>query len=246
MAFKPVNIRTALIRERGLLAPKEQPVLKAVSRILHAALDRDQTVNERLRAANYNVPEALSLQKYDTARMFSSLEIQALCARYRLRFLDSSAFKPDFPYGAIAEINRFERDNQLSISKFKMLAPPEMFNLEDRCKKDPLLFAQVGEDSFYLLHQWGSDLAWYREVLMWPLKNIYTFAQSLIAVSVLLTFIVPIDWIIRNETHVEQIVYFRIAFFVHTIIFLLAFGLFLGLTFRKNFSEQEWNNPCFN
>jgi hypothetical protein len=49
----------------------------------------------------------------------------------------------------------------------------------------------------------------------------------------LLACIVPIDWIIRNETPPEQIVYFRIAVFLHTIIFLVGFGLFWALPSGK-------------
>ncbi|HEV7229725.1 MAG TPA: hypothetical protein VGO45_00270 [Bacteroidia bacterium] len=246
MRFKPVNLRQELIRERNALQHKTARLLGDALQILNHASENDQLLIDRLRKPNYEAPEQMHLIKYDADRLFSSEEIRATCARYRLRFLDSSSFKKDFPYDALAETKRFEKDNHLTVSKFKMMAPPEMFNLEDRCKKDPLLFAQVGDNSYYLIHQWGTDLAWYRALIMWPLKNIYTFAQTLVLLSILLTFVVPLDWIIRRETHLEQIIYFRIAFFLHTIIFLVGFCLFLGMTFRKNFSVAEWDNPCFN
>jgi hypothetical protein len=246
MLFKGVNIRQELVKERELSEKKGHSLLKEAAGILQKASERDMALLQRLQTPNYDIPVDLALGKYDAARLFSAEEIHRICTRYRLRFLESNFFKNDFPYDALAEINRIEKENGVQIEKFRMIAPPGMFKLEDRCKKDPLLFAQVNENTFYLIHQWGTDLAWYRRLLVWPLQTIYSLAYTLFALSVLLTFIVPLDWIIRNETNPEQIFYYRIAFFVHSLIFLMGFTLFLGLTFRKNFSESEWDNQCFN
>jgi hypothetical protein len=146
MAFKPVNIRATLIRERGLLNPKEHRLLEVAGRILQAALDKDLAVNDKLRKANFDAHGNTwpAKVRYRTA---CSLRVKSRhCARYRLRFLDSSAFKPDFPYGAIAEINSFERDNRLMITKFKMIAPSGMFILcfLHRREKNVLPFASMG------------------------------------------------------------------------------------------------------
>jgi hypothetical protein len=244
--FKGINLRQELLRERE---GKNHQVLALLSEVKHLLLqseEKDKQVLQRLKTPNYDRPAPLLLKQYDADRLFSSEEIKRICSRYRLRFLDSSYFKNEFPYDVLAEINRFEKDNDLHVEKFKLIAPPHLFKLEDRCKKDPLLFAQVGENSFYLIHQWGHDLAWYREWLVWPLKNVYTTAYFMLGLALLLTCITPTDFIIRNETNTEQIFYYRIAFFAHTLIFLMGFTLFLGMTFRKNFSEQEWDNACFN
>ncbi len=246
MIFGPVNIREELIRERELHERKEHLLLSEALGLLKRGAKRDKEVLDRLKTPNYETSQPLSLLKYDASRLFSVEDIHEICTRYRLRFLESSSFKNDFPQDVLIEINLFEKENDLQIEKFRMIAPPDMFRLEDRCKKDPLLFAQVNEETFYLIHQWGTDLAWYRRLLVWPLQNIYSFAYTLLALSVVLASIAPIDWLIRNETNAEQIIYYRIAFFIHTLIFLVGFGLFLGLTFRKNFSVNEWDNPCFN
>ncbi|HXC03791.1 MAG TPA: hypothetical protein VNZ86_03515 [Bacteroidia bacterium] len=246
MIFKGINIRDELLRKRQLQHGAVHSLLSDVKNILKHSEEKDKQVLARLTTPNYTKPVPVSLRNYDPQRLFSKEEIHEICSRYRLRFLDSSYFKNEFPYDALAEINRFEKENGLTVEKFKIIAPPHLFKLEDRCKKDPLLFAQVGENSFYLLHQWGHDLAWYREWLVWPLKNIYTTAYALFALSFIITLITPLSWIIRNETNPEQILYYRIAYFAHTLIFLFGFTLFLGMTFRKNFSEQEWDNECFN
>lgn len=246
MIFSPVSITSELRRLKEAGGNKSHSLIGDALKLLKQSEEKDKALLERLKAPNYETPSPLTLLKYDPEKLFSDKEIRELCATYRLRFLDSNYFKNDFPYDAIAEVNKFEKENGVQIEKFKMIAPPDMFRLEDRCKKDPLLFAQVADNSYYLIHQWGTDMAWYRRLLVWPLKNLYTFAYFMLALSVVLTFLVPIDWIIRNETNIEQIVYYRIAFFAHTVIFLLGFSLFLGMTFRKNFSSLEWDNQCFN
>jgi hypothetical protein len=244
--FKGINLREELQKEKEGRVRSVHSLLEEIKHILHRSEEQDKDVVQRLRTPNYEQPAPLNLIRYDAQRLFTKQEIHRICSRYRLRFLDSSLFKNDFPYDVVAEINRFEKENNVCVEKFKMIAPPHLFKLEDRCKKDPLLFAWVGENSFYLIHQWGSDLAWYRRWLVWPLQNVYNASYTILALALLLTFITPIDFIIRNETNTEQIVYYRIAYFVHSLIFLCGFTIFLGLTFRKNFSEQEWDNECFN
>jgi len=140
MFFKPVNIRHALLRERELSEKKEQSLLQETAAVLQRAAENDRAVLNRLQVPNYTSPADLVLYKYDADRLFSASEIHRICTRYRLRFLESSFFKNDFPYAAITEINRLEKDNGVHIEKFKLIAPPDMFKLEDRCKKDPLLF----------------------------------------------------------------------------------------------------------
>ncbi|WP_395062778.1 hypothetical protein [Flavobacterium sp.] len=48
------------------------------------------------------------------------------------------------------------------------MAPSKAFNLKKY--DDPLLFAPIGNDYYYLIHKWGNDLAWYKNFKFYQLK----------------------------------------------------------------------------
>ena len=48
------------------------------------------------------------------------------------------------------------------------MAPSKLFKLKNA--DDPLLFASLGSDYFYLIDKWGNDLSYFRKISMWPFK----------------------------------------------------------------------------
>ena len=60
-----------------------------------------------------------------------------------------------------------------------------MFRLKNY--DDPLLFINLGNDYFYLIHKWGNDLSPFRKLLMWPFKNILNLIVFMIILSLFLT-----------------------------------------------------------
>ena len=98
MIFSPVNIGEELIRERELHNRKEQSLLSEAFGLLKRAGEKDKEILHRLKTPNYDLPQPLALQKFDAKRLFSVDDIHEICTRYRLRFLDSSAFKNDFSF----------------------------------------------------------------------------------------------------------------------------------------------------
>lgn len=51
-----------------------------------------------------------------------------------------------------------------AIGSFCIAAPAESFDLQPR-PIDPLLFCNLGDDQYYLVHKWGSDISWSRRWL---------------------------------------------------------------------------------
>jgi len=50
----------------------------------------------------------------------------------------------------------------------------------------PLLFAQLTDNSYYLIHKWGNDLAWYKKYLYLPLQTPVIFFATLLCSCALL------------------------------------------------------------
>jgi hypothetical protein len=239
MIFSPVNIEKALIKERNKNNTSADKLMEEVSELLNQSAERDNDIFSRLN--NCETSKKTKLTLVDSTNIFSLNEIKTVCENYRLRFLDSGHFKGEIPYEAIIAIKNFENKYQVKIESFKIIAPAGMFKLED-IHQDPLLFASIGNDKYYLIHKWGNDLAWYRKLISYPLRNIYSFFYSLFIMSAILSFLVPESWLNMPMGSLTL----RLWLTVHLFIGFSGFLIFIGSTMQKNFSSNVWDSKFFN
>jgi hypothetical protein len=238
MIFSKINIRKELVRERN----QQQQLLDIAQSLMDEAALKDAEIFSRLK--NKSIPDDVNdLIVYEKENIFSIIEIRNICIRYRLRFLESNFFKSKFPYDAIAEINAFEKNYNTKISSFHVIAPSKEFELEN-INKDPLLFAKLNDHSYFLLHQWGNDLAWYRKILYWPLQNFKKLMITLAFVCMIFSLSLPSS--IMHIINFQSEIYLRLWLTVHTFIGLLGLTLWMGLSFDKNFSKHCWNSKYYN
>jgi hypothetical protein len=239
MNFKQINIKSALFEQKQ----KSNNVLDQVASILSASVQLDEDVLYRLQ--HHPVDQLIdvnTLDESDKLNLFTIKEIKNICLKYNLRFLDSSYFKSEFPYEAILKIKDFELKYNVKIKNFKVVAPAEVFKLED-CNKDPLLFAQLADNRYYLIHQWGNDLAWYRALVSYPIKSVYSYFIFLWLPAAIIAFSLPFSWLnVASENEFTL----RIWLTVHSFIALFFFIIFLGSTAHKNFSENSWDSKYYN
>lgn len=237
MLFKGINIRRALIRERIL----QHRLLQEAQDLLMSDFEKDNEIINRLKGSrNKNID---SIIVPDTENIFTLDQIKSVCIKYRLRFLDSSFFKQEYPHAAIAEVKSFEKKYGKKISSFNIMAPSALFNLEN-INKDPILFAQLSDNNYYLLHQWGNDLAWYRRIISWPFQSLKTLLITLILICAIFAFSLPSS--IMNIFSFQSEIYLRLWLTIHTFIGLLGITLWLGLSFDKSFSGCNWNSKYYN
>jgi len=240
MLFSRINLKTELIRERGT----QQQLLNEVHRILNESSEKDADVLKRL---NQNSDETVissdQLNEAEKARIFRLEEIKNLCIKYRLRFLDSSCFKQEYPYQAISEIRAFEKKYSVRIRQFCIVAPDHSFKLEN-INKDPLLFARLSDNTYYLIHQWGDDLAWYKRYTLWPLRSFRNIFISLWMLAAGISFLIPSA--VVNVLNFEAEIYLRLWLTVHIFIGLFGFTIWGGMTFDKYLSNQNWNSKYYN
>ena len=174
--------------------------------------------------------------------VFTLKQIENICITYRLRFLDTKYFKHEYPYEAVSKIKEFEKRHNTRIKHFKIIAPDKAFDLQD-CNQDPLLFAQLDKDRFYLLHKWGSDLSWYRKFLYFPARTIYTYFYFMLAVAAIFAFTVPFEWF---QVKPDNILYMRTWFTIHCFIGIFFMGIFLGATMQTSFTSMNWKSKFMN
>jgi hypothetical protein len=236
--FSRTNIEKQLLKSRTKRVNK-QAVMQEVQRIFSENTKQREEILSTLTEKSFEIENHFDLDLLDSSHIFHLDDIKNLCITYRLRFLDSHYFKGDFPEEAISEIRSLENKQNISLKNFKIIAPAKLLKLENA--DDPLLFAPMGNDYFYLIHKWGKDLHPFRKLLMWPYKNFDNLVFTVVVLSILLTAIVPMQWLTPHAGIGE---YLFLAFFI--FIGMGGMVILYGFSKGKNFNNAIWNSKYYN
>ncbi|WP_276167080.1 hypothetical protein [Zobellia alginiliquefaciens] len=237
MLLKKVNIEEKL--RQTLRMEDQMQSLAELHKILNKDSESREKIGETLKTKNSVTSNTFNLNLLRTDRIYHINQIKEICIDYRLRFLSSNYFKGKIPAEAIAEIKNLERVHDIELKGFKIIAPSKLFKLED--KDDPILFAPIGNDYFYLVHKWGEDLHPLRKWLMWPFKSIVNLTCLVIALSYLVTLLVPSGLFSKSSSNAQ---FFLLFFFMFKC--LASVVIFYGFALGKNFNHAIWNSKYFN
>lgn len=238
MMFSKTNIEQKLRNYRSKRID-ENSIMDEVYRIFsNNEIERSQIVS-RLQEKSKEQENSFSFDSLDGKRIYHIEDIKKLCINYRLRFLDSHYFKGDFPEEAISEIRNLEKEHHTKLKNFKIVATAKLLKLENA--DDPLLFAPMGDDYFYLIHKWGNDLHPFRKLLMWPYKSFENIVFTVVVISILLTILAPINMLTSNPSIG---LYIFLAFYIFTA--LGGIVIFYGFSKGKNFNGAIWNSKYYN
>ena len=131
-------------------------------------------------------------------QVFTIDQIEKLAIDYRLRFLNSNSFIGDMDRQVTAKIKEFSKETNTSLDeqtlrkKFYILSVPSSFSLQkvkatrfDEWKErrrlaalDPVLFYQIDETHYRLIHQWGKEFTAWRRLLGYRWRNQNTFRTT--------------------------------------------------------------------
>jgi len=161
--------------------------------------------------------------------------IKKTCINYRLRFLDIDFFKGDLPIEAIDKLKNLEDIHNTRIDKLKIMAPSIMFRLKKT--DDPILFAPIGNNYFYIIHKWGNDLNGLRKLRMWPFMSLTNLLITLLIISFLITLLTPLKVFTKTP---DSSSFWLVFFFMFKGI--VSIVLFLGVSLGKSFNPQIWNS----
>lgn len=197
--------------------------------------DNDLLANIKAFVARPNTVNEFDLEVFKTRHIYHLSTIKDICIDYRLRFLDLKYFKNDLPQEAFDKIAALEVQHNTILSGFKIMAPSKLFRLKNT--DDPLLFVPIGNDYFYLIHQWGDNLHPFRKALMWPFKNVWNLIVLILALSWIATELTPM--VIFSKTN-SWSTYWMVYFFMFKAIASIV--LFYGFALGKNFNPAIWNS----
>jgi hypothetical protein len=239
MKMRRINIPEKILRSRKNRVG-DQDLLEKVHQILHQESLKDEKIIKALQEdLEIDPGNDFKLDHLETNRIFHLDDIEKMCVEYRLRFLSSVVFKAELPYEALIRIKEVEKDHEITLKGFKIMAPASAFKLKNA--DDPLLFAPIANNYYYLIHSWGRDLHPLRKLLMWPIRQLENFMFFLLILSFGLTFLIPSGMFSMEQTTTEFVILF---FFMFKWITGLA--IFYGFKYGKNFSSAIWDSTYFN
>jgi hypothetical protein len=236
--FKTIDIKSRLdqLKEKNL-NDANSAVIEA-KRILQNDLFTEKKILENLKQYNKSF-EVLDERDLDNRLVFNQKEIKQLCITYRLKFLDSTAYKPEIPYESVLKIKELNNQYKKDLKYFKILAPYESFAKKDS-ETDTILFTKTNHDNYYIIHRWGNKLPWYRMFKHWPMRNFETLFLSVIIIAIILALSLPIK-LISLDPKAEYWSGYRAATFFHLLIFNMGVTAYITFAFAKNFSSSIWN-----
>lgn len=237
LKLRRTNLEVKLHDTRNKRIPSKD-IMSQVAEIFEKENDKETLILDEIKNGG-NGSNHFNLDLLETDRIFHLSDIEKICVNYRLRFLDSSYFKGEIPYEAISKLKSLEKQHQITIKNYKIVAPAKLFKLENA--DDPLLLAPMGNNYYYLIHKWGNDLHPFRKLMMWPFKHIENFVVLLLALSFLLALSIPEGLFSPNQTTSQ---FFLIFFFVFK--WVAGLSIFYGIKKGKNFSSAIWQSKYYN
>jgi hypothetical protein len=240
--MRNVNLKDQLVQirnRRESFAPSD--VMDEVYELLHKAYCDERDLMHRMTSKGGAQAE-FSWAALDAKQLYTTDDIKKLCIQYRLRFLDASKFKGEIPFEAVSKTKNLEQQVGVEFSHFKIVAPDDRFRLED-CDKDPLLFIRLSDRYYYLIHQWGNDMKWYRKLLVWPMRSFTTLGVTIATLSLLLAMLVPTQLIVGNDVSASG--FARLALFFWFLVSISSVVTYIGFAFFKNVTVNQWNSPFY-
>jgi len=218
-----INLEKSITKQnRKLAIPEELLIMKEYDKFASLVEDDtlsrvglNQTLNEG-KDIKYRIELKREQTKYFAQeRVFHISQIKAICKKYSLRFLETEYYKGTIDKELPNRISNLEIAYNLKCNKSntKILAPLSSFKLEEK-PKDPLMFYQINDEYFYLIHKWGNDLSLSRAIL--PFFENSLFCWFLILFTTFLLFFTKLKLI-------DAIIF---CTFFSSLIFIVSMAFF--------------------
>lgn len=234
MLLNNTTLIEALLEDRKKMF-NESHLLDQVKTILEKNEIQRNLIKKTLSLSTITDSNTFEFDLLETDKIFHINQIKKVSIDYRLRFLDSNLFKNQIPEEAISKIHNLEKKHQTNLKDYKIMAPSKAFNLKKY--DDPLLFAPIGNNYYYLIHKWGNDLAWYRRLQVLPFKNLSNFIIFCLLISFIGTYLTPENDLSRSVKMAPIIIF---LFMFKSLIAAIGYYFFM---MGKNFNDSIWNRP---
>ncbi len=122
MLLKKTNIEEKLSSIKiGNLETNE--ILEDVHQILTEDTTNLDRISKNIELGHSTPTNQFDFDLLETENIYHVNQIKQICIDYRLRFLDSRYFKGDIPPEVLNKIKKLEREHNIEVIGFKIIAP---------------------------------------------------------------------------------------------------------------------------
>lgn len=235
--FSGYDIKQELLKYKDCSVNPEDEVIIEANKILKQSIFKEQNILSNLKTYNKSF-QLIDEVGLDEHLIFSTEELKKICVKLRLKFLDSQNYHFDIPYEAILKIKELNRLQKKDLEGFKILGVSETFKRKSD-KANFVLFAPTIYGNYYLVHNWGTRLNWYKKLIAFPLRSFEALAATLLVLVFIVTMSLPTYLITLDRTATYWCGY-RIATYFHLLIFFSGVSAYILVGFNKRFSSQIW------
>lgn len=215
-----------------------QQLMLKIQAVLKSQLSAQKPKKDSFNVVSDSKQNNFILEYLDADRIYSITDIEKVCTTYRLRFLNQIYFKADVPKEAVQQVKILEEQHTLKLEGLKIMAPAKLIRFKSM--EDSFLFAPIGNNYYYLIHNWGNELNRLRKWAMWPMKRIANLIGTIIILSLFVTFIMPVYLIFDGISAQDYFI-----FFLFNFKWIAILALFYGIAFGKNFSINNWQTKFY-
>lgn len=237
MLLNKTNLETELLFERKKFLV-ENDILSEVRQLLDENASHREGISQTLSEKSSTNQNNFNFDLLATDKIFHLDQIKKVSIDYRLRFLDSHLFKNEIPEEAISKIHNLEKNHHIRLEGFKIMAPSKTFQLLSY--DDPLLFAPIGNNYYYLIHKWGNDLSATRKLKVMPFKSLTHFLIFSMLLSIVITMLIPVN---KLSQSIPMAGFIEFLFVWKGVIAITLYSFFMA---GKNFNTRIWNRKYFN
>lgn len=235
--FNQQPVFQALQKHKKKTATPEEALINETNKILKQDLFDDKKILANLRQYEESFEYAEEDQDH-LKEVFTLQHIKAIAIEYRLKFLESKHFRPEFPYEAILKIKDHNRLYRKDLKHFFVLTTDSHF--KNNSSEEALLFAKTVYGNYLLIHRWGEPLDKWRKLKNLLLRDFEYLFMSVVTITLCTTLCLPTEVITLDDTATYWSGY-RVAAFFHLLIFNLGVTAFITFAFTKNLSASIWN-----
>jgi hypothetical protein len=232
------EIERLLERTRKKQRRAEDQLVAQANDLLQQNLFSEQNVLKNLREYSRSF-DMMDREDCPEKLVYTFNEIKDLAIRYRLKFLDSAAFKNDFPFEAILKIKDLNSLYRRDLKAFKVLAHPAAFGKVDTTEACSL-FVKTSDGNFLLIHSWGKSLSRLRPLRYWPLRTFETIAGFVFLLTLFVTLILPTE-LITLDSEATYWSGYRGGTLFHLLFFFTGFTVYLTMAFGIRLSTTVWD-----
>jgi len=159
-------------------------------------------------------------EKFYSKNIYHISQIEKICKTYRLCFLQTKNYNGNIDIELSNKITSFEKEYNLKCTKSDTKILSSVKNFKYNINKESLMFYEINDEYFYLIHKWGIKYNNIRKILQLFESSLFCCLSSLIVFSAI--GLKLYDWLTYYNDNYQSLFYLYLI--LSGIIQMCIFG----------------------